>query len=119
MQDDLRAMADSDGISVHNGFPNPGLASRKQGARLALDLNRLLIKRPSSTYLFRISGHAWADQGIHDGNVIIVDRAQRIQTTDLVIAWYNSSLVITKYRQLPPTAEFWGVVTAVIHQYHV
>jgi DNA polymerase V len=119
MQDDLHTMANSDGVSIHNGFPNPGLARRKQGARLALDLNQLLIKRPSSTYLFRVSGHSWSDQGIHDGNIVVVDRAQHTQTTDLVIAWHDDSLVITKYHQLPPTAEPWGVVTAVIHQYHV
>jgi DNA polymerase V len=119
MQDDLHTMANSDGVSIHSGFPNPGLARRKQGARLALDLNQLLIKRPSSTYLFRVSGHSWSDQGIHDGNIVVVDRALHTQTTDLVIAWHDDSLVITKYHQLPSTAEPWGVVTAVIHQYHV
>jgi|SRR5580700_1272878 DNA polymerase V len=118
MQDDLQPLANSDGVSVHSGFPNPGLARRKQGERLALDLNQLLIKRPSSTYLFRVSGHTWADQGVHDGSVVIVDRAQRLHTNDLVIAWHDGSLVIAKHRQLPPTAEPWGVVTAVIHQYH-
>ncbi len=118
MQDDLYPMANSDGVSIHSGFPNPGLARRNQGARLALDLNQLLIKRPSSTYLFRVSGHNWADQGIHDGNVVVVDRAQCAQATDLVIAWYDNSLVIAKHRQLPAMAASWGVITAVIHQYH-
>lgn len=119
MQDDSYSMGEgSDGVSVHSGFPNPGLERRKQGSRLTLDLNQLLIKRPSSTYLFRITGHSWADQGICDGDVIVVDRAQRTQTTDLVVAWHENSLIIGKYRQLPPIAQSWGVVTAVIHQYH-
>ena len=118
MHDDLHTMAGGDGVSIHSGFPNPGLERRGQGARLALDLNQLLVKRPSSTYLFRVAGHTWADQGIHDGNVVIVDRARHTQPTDLVVAWDDSSMVISKYRQLSPTAQPWGVVTAVIHQYH-
>lgn len=117
MQDDLHTMAKSNGVSTHSGFPNPGLESRKQGAKLALDLNQLLIKRPSSTYLFRISGHNWADQGIYDGDVIIVDRAQQVQKTALIVAWHSNSLIIGKHRQLAAITQPWGVVTAVIHQY--
>jgi DNA polymerase V len=118
MHDDLHTMANSDGVSIHSGFPNPGLERRGQGSQLALDLNQLLIKRPSSTYLFRITGHGWADQGICDGDVVIVDRALGTQITDLVVAWDDSSLVIAKHHKLPPSAEPWGVVTTVIHQYH-
>jgi DNA polymerase V len=118
MQDDVGTMAESsDGVSIHNGFPNPGLERRGQGAQLALDLNQLLIKRPSSTYLFRITGHNWADQGIYDNDIIVVDRAYSPRTTDLSIAWYDNALIIGKHHKLPVSAEPWGVVTAVIHQY--
>jgi DNA polymerase V len=108
----------SDGVSIHNGFPNPGLDRRGQGPQLALDLNKLLIKRPSSTYLFRITGHNWADQGIYDGDVVIVDRAVDSRTTDLIVAWHDNVLVIGKNHKLSLSAESWGVVTAIIHQYH-
>lgn len=118
MQDDLYTMAESDGVSIHSGFPNPGVERRQQGKRLALDLNQLLIKRPSSTYLFRIAGHSWADQGIYDSDIIIVDRAHQAHATDLVVIWHDSNLVIGKRRQFPRTAPVWGAVTAVIHQYH-
>jgi DNA polymerase V len=118
MQDDLYNMADSDGVSAHKGFPNPGLEQRRQGPQLALDLNQLLIKRPSSTYLFRITGHSSADQNIYDGDVIVVDRAQHAQPSDLVVAWLDNSLIIGKHRQLSLSARSWGVVTSVIHQYH-
>jgi hypothetical protein len=108
----------SDGVSIHSGFPNPGLDRRGQGPQLALDLNKLLIKRPSSTYLFRITGHNWADQGIYDGDVVIVDRAVGSRTTDLIVAWHDNVLVIGKNHKLSLSAESWGVVTAIIHQYH-
>ena len=76
MQDDLYTVAEGNGLSLHSGFPNPALEQYRQGTRLALNLNELLIKRPSSTYLFRINGHTWADQGMYDGDVIVVDRAR-------------------------------------------
>lgn len=118
MQDDVHVMTEgSDGVSIHNGFPNPGLDQRGHGSQLALDLNQLLIKRPSSTYLFRVTGHNWADQAIYDGDMVIVDRAVGTRTTDLVVAWHDNVLVIGKHHKLSISAEPWGVVTAVIHQY--
>ena len=117
-QDDLQAMPESsDGVSIHSGFPNPALERRGQGPQLALDLNNLLVKHPSGTYLFRITGHNWANQGIYDGDVVIVDRAVTSRTTDLIVAWHDNVLVIGKYHKLSLSTEPWGVVTAIIHQY--
>lgn len=115
MQDDLQTMAGGDGVSVHSGFPNPALERRAQGARLALDLNQLLIKNPSSTYLFRMAGHHWSDQGIYDGDIAVVDRAVRPQPVDLVVAWKPEGSTLCRYRDLGSQDQFWGVVTAIIH----
>jgi len=117
MQDDLHPVAEGDGVSVHSGFPNPALEQRQRGTRLALDLNQLLVKRPSSTYLFRMNGHTWADQGMYDGDIIVVDRAQSVRPSDLIVAWRDTSLIVGRYHQLATLGEPWGVVTAVIHQY--
>lgn len=117
MDDDLQALAGSDGVSVHTGFPNSALDQRGRRAPLALDLNQLLVRHPSSTYLFRISGHAWADQGIYDGDVAVIDRAVQAGSGDLVIAWRLSDPTILRQPQLTPDDQLWGVVTAIIHQY--
>jgi hypothetical protein len=117
MHDNLQAMADSDGVSVHRGFPNPALEHRENSRPLSLDLNQLLIKRPSSTYLFRIDGHHWADQGIYDGDVAVIDRAPQARSTDLIIAWRTGGSTILRQNQLTPEDQPWGVVTAIIHQY--
>ncbi len=117
MHDDLQTLADSDGVSVHSGFPNPALDRRGESAPLALDLNQLLIQRPSSTYLFRIAGHNWADQGIYDGDIAVIDRALQAGAADLIIAWRTGGLSICRQHQLAPDDQPWGVVTAVIHKY--
>ncbi len=117
MQDDLSTMASSDGVSVHSGFPNPAVDRRGQGTQLALDINRLLIHSPSSTYLFRIAGHRWSDQGVYDGDIAVIDRAVRRRPTDLVVTWQNDTFALCRQRQLDPEEQTWGVVTAIIHQF--
>jgi DNA polymerase V len=117
MHDDLPALADGDGVSVHSGFPNPALDHRGGSTPLALDLNRLLIERPSSTYLFRVSGHQWADQGVYDGDVAVIDRALQARPTDLIISWRQDGSTLSRQHQLTPDDQPWGVVTAIIHQY--
>src|SRR5438874_2727406 len=100
MQDDLPTLADGDGVSIHSGFPNPALDRRGEQAPLALALNRLLFRHPSSTYLFRVGGHQWADQGIYDSDIAVVDRALQAGQSDLIIAWRAGELVICRQRQL-------------------
>ena len=117
MQDDIPTMAGSDGVSVHTGFPNPALDHRGNGAPLALDLNQLLVKRPSSTYLFRVEGHHWADRGIYDGDIAVIDRAAQAGSSDLIVTWRDGSSVVLGQHQLDPDDQPWGVVTAVIHKY--
>ncbi|HUY85188.1 MAG TPA: S24 family peptidase [Candidatus Dormibacteraeota bacterium] len=115
MDNNSQTMADGDGVSVHSGFPNPAVDRQGQGARLALDLNQLLIKHPSSTYLFRVAGHHWSDQGVYDGDIAVVDRALEPRPADLVVAWRLDGSTLCLYRDLIASAQFWGVVTATIH----
>ncbi|HEX7633456.1 MAG TPA: S24 family peptidase [Candidatus Saccharimonadales bacterium] len=117
--DNLQTMANSneDGVSIHTGFPNPALDHSGQGPRLALDINQLLVRHPSSTYLFRIAGHRWSDQGVYDGDVAVIDRSRRHNARDLVVTWQDDSFQLMREPQLTPGEPIWGVVTAIIHQY--
>jgi Peptidase S24-like len=105
--------ADNQGVSVHTGFPNPALDASLD----ALDLNRLLIKHPAGTYFMRISGNDWADQGVLNGDVAIVDRILNPRANDLIIWWCGESFVVGPRHKLPLDVPHWGVVTAIIHQY--
>ncbi len=108
----------SDGVSVHSGFPNPAADQRNRQHALSLDINQLLVHHPSSTYLFRIAGHQWSDQGIRDGDLAVIDRALRRLPTDLVLVWQDSGFGLRRQRQVLPGETVWGVVTAIIHQYY-
>lgn len=102
-------------ISLHAGFPNPA-ADRDRGTA-SLSLDRLLLGRPSSTYLFRLSGHAWANEGVADGDIAIVDRALAVQPDDLVMAWRGDDFILVRSRQLPEDVAPWGVVSSIVHLY--
>jgi hypothetical protein len=116
MDQDLSNMA-SRGVSVHTGFPNPALDRRAEGNRLTLDINKLLVHNPSSTFMFRIKGHAWVDQGVYDGDVAVIDRALTPRGGDLLIAADDNSFQLYRQPQIDPNIEPWGVVTAIIHQF--
>ncbi len=119
MQNDLETMADSNGVSVHSGFPNPANNHPERGSRLALDLNQLLIQHPASTYLFRVAGHHWSEHGIYDGDVAIIDRALQARPTDLLVTWRVSGSTLCRQHQLTPEDKPWGVVTGILRQYRL
>lgn len=102
-----------DGVSVHDGFPNPATDTSLQG----LDLNKLLIKNGVSTYFMRISGDEWQRVGIFDGDVAVIDRAVAPRQNDLVIWHQGGDFIISPRHTLPIGTELWGVVTATIHLY--
>lgn len=57
------------GISA--GFPSPAL----DYLDATIDLNRELIKKPSSTFYARVKGVSMKDAGIDDGDLMIIDRS--------------------------------------------
>jgi SOS-response transcriptional repressor LexA len=120
MQNDLYPMADGvpnshDGVSVHRGFPNPATDNYGRRTALALDLNALLINHPSSTFLFRIAGHHWTEQGIFDGDIAIIDRALTAHSYDIVLVWLDDNFELYRRNDITENQHIWGVVSAVIH----
>ncbi len=101
------------GVSVHDGFPNPAADSTLQN----IDLNRLLVRHSASTFFMRIEGSGWERLGIFAGDLAIVDRALDAKPNDPVGWIKDGEFAISPLHKLPAQAEVWGVVTSVIHQY--
>jgi hypothetical protein len=102
-----------DGVSVHAGFPNPAADHRLRG----LDLNQLLIARPSSTFMFRIRDEEGITQGIFDGDIAVVDRAATVRSSDFVLWHDGKDFKLSRPSRVQEGGTTWGVITAVIHQY--
>lgn len=118
--------------SIRAGFPSPAEDEIDQ----ELDLNELLIKHPAATFFLRVSGDSMIKAGIHDGDILIVDRSLEPLPGRVVIASVNGELTVKRlYRdgkqlfliaeneKYPPIEiseeaelRIWGVVTNVIHK---
>ena len=110
---DRIATLNAAGVSEHTGFPNAATDSSLTG----LDLNKLLIHSPSSTYFMRIRGKAHEKFEIFDQDVAIIDKSLVAQKTDLVIWWGGDAFAIGQPATVPEDSQVWGVVTATIHQF--
>lgn len=109
IEDDVK----SAGVSEHTGFPNAGTDS----SLTSLDLAKLLIQNPSSTFFMRIRGGSWEGRGVFDGDVIVIDRAVAPRRTDIVVFWHEDNFALEFTKFVPEGVAVWGVVTTVIHQY--
>jgi DNA polymerase V len=99
------------GVSVHAGFPNPAAESPLENP----NFNKLLIRHPAATYCMAISGHAWEDRGVYDGDIVVIDRALSARGRDLVVWWQDDNFAISHANQLPENRSHWGAVSAIIH----
>ncbi|HTS44933.1 MAG TPA: translesion error-prone DNA polymerase V autoproteolytic subunit [Puia sp.] len=101
-----------------------------------IDLNEQLVRNKPATFFMRVKGDSMKGAGIHDGDVVIVDRSVKAVSGRVIIAALNGEMLIrrlektfNRIRLLPETSrlspievdpfhsEFaiWGVVTYVIH----
>ena len=119
--------------SVVAGFPSPA----EQYLEPPLDLNEFLIKRPAATYFVRVEGDSMIGAGIHDGDLLVVDRSLRPASGDVIIASVDGDFTVKTYRRdkdgvrLEPAnpaypiihikkgqeLDYLGKVTACIHQF--
>lgn len=104
-----------DGVSVHMGFPNPAADASLQ----PLDFNRLLIHNNAATYVMRIAGNAWVEQGISDGDFVLIDRALVAKPNDIVAWIRDDEFALSPKHRVPLEAAVWGVATSVIHPFRL
>lgn len=113
-----------------SGFGSPGSDSTVK----RIDLNDVLIRHQQATFVMRASGGSMVGDGIADGDVLLVDRAIRPSSGNVVIAVVEGEMVCRRYfRQGSETKlqashagtpdivpgegtqlEIWGVVTTAI-----
>lgn len=81
-------------IPVACGFPSPAADSKES----PLDFNELLLKHKSSTYCLRASGRSLENSGIHDGDILIVDKSLSPRNNDLVVAEYQGGFTAKRLK---------------------
>jgi len=117
---------------VGAGFPSPATDYVEDD----IDLNNHLIKNIPSTFLIRAQGKSMNSIGIHDGDLLVVDRSLNPKNFSTVIVNVNEELVVKSFIKEKdqsfltsgskkikdkinltenPEIFIWGVVTYVIH----
>ena len=116
---------------VGAGFPSPATDYIEDD----VDLNSHLIKNAPATFIIRVQGKSMNEVGIHDGDLLIVDRSINPKNLSTVIANVNEELVVKTFLKKKdnnylrsgqnklelkenPSVIIWGVVTYVIHKFH-
>jgi DNA polymerase V len=80
--------------SVQAGFPSPA----DDYVETTLDLNEALVDNETSTFFVRVSGSSMKDIGIHDGDIIVVDRSIEPESGSVVVAALDGELTVKRYR---------------------
>lgn len=82
--------------SVVAGFPSPA----EQYQETPLDLNELLVKRPAATFFVKVQGESIIGEGIHDGDLPVVDRSLHPASGDVIIACVDGDFTVKTYRRV-------------------
>ena len=119
------------GERVAAGFPSPA----DDYVEVGIDLNDQLIRHPTSTFFLRVSGESMLGAGIHDGDLLVVDRSLDPRPGRVVVAVLDGEFTLKRLGQqhgrlrleavdpaYPPLelhrcgdVQIWGVAIHVIH----
>lgn len=117
---------------VSCGWPSPAL----DYAEPPLSIDELVSIRACSTFLVRAQGHSMIGAGVHDGDILVVDRSLTAVNGDVVVAAVDGEftmkrlgLVEGQVALIPENPEMqpivfaegqevmiWGVVTWNLHR---
>lgn len=115
---------------VAAGFPSPA----EDYASMRLDLNRELIKNPASTFYARVSGLSMVEEGINDGDLLVIDKSIEPYDGCLAVCYIDGDFTLKRFEKhkdfgllVPSNKDFkpikvtadndfciWGVVTYLV-----
>lgn len=118
--------------AVQAGWPSPADDYIDQ----QINLHELAVRNPAATFFLRAAGDSMLGCGIHDGDLLIVDRSLEAAHNKVVIAALDGELLVKKlvrrslktylapanpdYPEIDITqreyVHIWGIVTYVLHK---
>ena len=119
------------GISA--GFPSPA----QDFLDLSIDLNKELVRNPSSTFYARVKGQSMQDMGIDNGDLVIIDKSLEPQNNKVAVCFLDGEFTMKRIKLeknccwlLPANKEYppikvteendfviWGIVLHVIKSF--
>ena len=118
------------GSRVRAGFPSPA----DDHLDTDVDLHAHVVKHPAATFFVRAEGDSMRGDGIHDGDLLVVDRSLEPAPGRVLIVALNGELTVKRLEHIGQRpyltasnprftpiplmgqeAQVWGVVTHVVH----
>ena len=127
-ESELRIPFISEGVSA--GFPSPAADFME----MSIDLNKQLSENPLATFYIKVKGNSMIDAGIHDKDLLVVDRSLEPRNNKIAICLLDGEFTVKRirlennelflmpenssYQPIQVTEEnqliIWGIVTYVI-----
>jgi DNA polymerase V len=120
--------------TVPAGFPSPAGDYTEN----KIDLNKYVIRNPSSTFMVRVKGDSMVDANISTGDILVVDKSLKAKDGDIVVGILDGEFTVKTLRKkgkeimlMPANSKYepisvsgdmnfevWGVVTFTIKQHY-
>lgn len=115
---------------IQAGFPSPAQDYISE----SIDLNHEIVKHPAATFYGRVSGDSMVNEGIEEGDLLVIDRSLQPEDGDLAVCCVDGEFTLKRIKIEPervwlipanesfdpimvtPDSQFtvWGVVTYTI-----
>lgn len=116
---------------IKAGFPSPAQDYISE----SIDLNKDLIDHPAATFYGRVTGDSMAEEGITEGDILVIDRSLEPEEGDLAVCCIEGEFTLKRIHRgksgciwlvpsnhsynpikVTPDNEFivWGIVTYTI-----
>ncbi len=79
---------------VPAGFPSPAQDFMEQ----ALDFNRDMIKNPDATFYARVKGDSMIDDGISNGDILVIDRSLDSKNGSLAVCAVDGEFTLKRIK---------------------
>ncbi len=84
-------------VPVPAGFPSPATDFTED----SLNLDDYLIEHEEATFFVRVTGHSMTGFGIHDGDLLVVDRSCPPVDRQIVIAVIDGAFTVKQLCRIP------------------
>lgn len=115
---------------IQAGFPSPA----QEYISESIDLNHEIVRHPAATFFGRVSGDSMINEGIEEGDLLVIDRSLDPMDGDLAVCCVDGDFTLKRLKiesdrvwLIPANESFdpilvtednsfsvWGVVTYVI-----
>ncbi len=80
---------------IQAGFPSPA----EEELRDIISLDEYLINRPDSSFLLQVTGDSMIEEGIKDGDLVVVEKGREPRNGDIVIAEVDGKWTLKYFRR--------------------